>query len=103
MRLSVRHAGRGARHGRPPFYASVTRCAWGTAVRAPSIAFDSVMEFWFDTPAHATAALEDEAFHAAALKPMDFSAGAQARDGSDRDVLYRVDIFHERVTPGAPD
>lgn len=87
----------------PPFEASVTRCAWGTAVRTPTIAFDSVMEFWFDTPAQATAALEDEAFHAAALKPMDFAAGSQARGGTDRDVLYRVDIFHERVAPVAPD
>jgi len=87
----------------PPLNASVTRCAWGSAVRSPTIAFNSVMEFWFDAPAQATAALEDEAFHAAAFKPMDFAAGSQARDGSDRDVLYRVDTFHERVAPGAPD
>lgn len=87
----------------PPFDASVTRCAWGTAVRAPTIAFDGVMEFWFDTPAQATAALDDDAFHAAALKPMDFATSPQSRDGTDRDVMYRVDIFHERVASGAPD
>lgn len=86
-----------------PFDSQVTRCAWSTVVRTPTIAFDSCMEFWFATPELASAALADEEFRKIALQPMDFVTGLNASQASDCDVSYLAEICHTRIAPDAPD
>jgi hypothetical protein len=75
----------------------VSRCAWGTAVRPPTIGFDSCMEFWFDTREEAVAAARSAAFKAQALEPLGFAVAAP-----EGDALYVVEICHERVTEASP-
>lgn len=74
--------------------ARVSRCAWGTVVREPTIDFNAFMEFWFDTQVEAVAASTSEAFKTQALDPLPFAVA-----GLDAEARYVVDICHERVTP----
>ncbi len=76
--------------------APVRRCAWGTVVREPTIDFDSMVEFWFDSQEDAVAASGSAGFRTQALDPLGFSI-----DGEDAQALYLVGICHERVTPPA--
>ncbi len=79
----------------PQAAARVSRCAWGTVVRPPTIRFDSHMEFWFDTRADAVAALDNTAFQVQAMAPLQDMVAA----ASDSEALYLVEICHERLTP----
>lgn len=76
----------------PQAVAGLSRCAWGTVVRPPTIGFDSCMEFWFDTREAAIAASRCATFRAQALQPMQAVA----------DAVYGVTICHERLTPASP-
>jgi hypothetical protein len=78
----------------PNAAARVSRCAWGTVVRQPTIAFDSHIEFWFDTREDAVAASRSAAFQTQALTPVHAMAA-----GRDADASYLVEICHERLTP----
>ena len=64
----------------------VSRFAWGTVVRPPTIDFDCFMEFWFETHDDAVRAKDDPAFAAMALQ-------------HDAQAQYVVQICHERATP----
>lgn len=78
--------------------AQVSRCAWGTVVRTPTISFDGFMEFWFDTLESAVAAIDTTAFDDTALQPL---AGFLDRPGTDShstDARYLVEVCHERIT-----
>lgn len=78
----------------PQAAARLSRCAWGTVVRPPTIGFDAFMEFWFDTREAAVAALHHEAFRLQALAPVDALVTPRQAPAS-----YLVEICHERLTP----
>lgn len=73
--------------------ARVSRCAWGTVVREPTIDFDAFMEFWFATRDEAILALSSEVFKTQALDPLSFAV-----DGAHPEGYYIVEVCHERVT-----
>lgn len=78
----------------PAAPALVSRVAWGTVVRPPTIGFDAFMEFWFDTHQAAVEALHDGGFQAQAIAPVNAQAARPVGVAT-----YLVEICHERLTP----
>jgi hypothetical protein len=66
---------------------AVRRCASGIVVRPPTIDFDGLVEFWFDSVEAALALAHDPVFR------LDSLIDAQASP------LYLVEICHQRLSP----